>query len=287
MALSGWRYQDRFQILPPLPGAPLPDQVIADWPFLIEARYSAPDQFGFKARKQMQTVNHLRLLLPVLLIGPKYLPNTERGTKHWVVPSHGYTPEPPHQNVLQRLLAAMHLRPPPQPAPFRVPPPIYAQEYYEVEGRNIGGPGLSSVDPVDAAPLVADHEAYYRTRGIRSDDVLEFPAMLNLLLDNYYALDEETARQYRRACYWFNLGGFFYSYSGSNSFFAHVVAIESLLPKGERPHPCATCSARRNQVVNASPLFLSSSSSFSAGVFHPSVSRGRPLSLSAISSKSS
>src|SRR6266545_3338791 len=43
----------------------------------------------------------------------------------------------------------------------------------------------------------------------------------------------------------------------------------------------------RNQVVNASPLFLSSSSSFSAGVFHPSVSRGRPLSLSAISSKSS
>ncbi len=44
---------------------------------------------------------------------------------------------------------------------------------------------------------------------------------------------------------------------------------------------------RRNQVVNASPLFLSSSSSFSAGVFHPSVSRGRPLSLSAISSKSS
>jgi hypothetical protein len=43
----------------------------------------------------------------------------------------------------------------------------------------------------------------------------------------------------------------------------------------------------RNQVVNASPLLFSSSSSFSAGVFHPSVSRGRPLSLSAISSKSS
>jgi len=238
-----WRYRDHFQILPPPPGAPLPDQVIADWPFLVEARYNAPDQFGFKVRKQMQTMNHLRLLLPVLLIGPKYQPNTERGTKHWVVPSHMYRPELPHQNAVQRLLTALRLRPQPQPAPFRVPAPLYTQEYYEVEGRNIGGPDLSPVNPGDAAPLVADHAAYYRTRGIRADDVLEFPAVLGQLFDNYYALDEAAARQYRRACYWFNLGGFFYSYSGSTSFFAHVVAIESLLPKGERPHPCATCGA--------------------------------------------
>ncbi len=126
-----WRYRDHFQILPPPPGAPLPDQVIADWPFLVEARYNAPDQFGFKVRKQMQTMNHLRLLLPVLLIGPKYQPNTERGTKHWVVPSHMYRPELPHQNAVQRLLTALRLRPQPQPAPFRVPAPLYTQEYYE------------------------------------------------------------------------------------------------------------------------------------------------------------
>ena len=58
---------------------------------------------------------------------------------------------------------------------------------------------------------------------------------------------------------------------------AIVIVLAAVLPS----------TTRRNQVVNASPLFLSSSSSFSAGVFHPSVSRGRPLSLSAISSKSS
>jgi hypothetical protein len=238
-----WRYRDHFQILPPPPGAPLPGQVIADWPFLIEARYSAPDQFGLKTSKQLQTINRLRLLLPVLLIGPKYKPNANRATKHWVIPSHGHTPEPPPQNTVQRLLTALRLRPQPQPAPFRIDPPIFAQEYYDVEGRNIGGPDLSPVDPTDAAPLVADHEAYYRTRGMRSDDVQEFPAVLSQLFDNYFALDEETARQFRRACYWFNLGGFFYGYSGSTSFFARVVAIESLLPKGESPHPCATCGA--------------------------------------------
>jgi len=236
-----WRYRDQFQILPPPSGAPVPDTVHGDWPFLIETRYSSPDQFGFRTRRKMQTMNRLRLLLPVLLIGPIYQPHTERPVKHWVVPPPDMTPLPP--SIRQRISAALRLRRQPSSAPrFRVAPPMYAQEYYEVEGRSIGGPGLSAVDPADAASLVADHEAYYRTRGIRVGDVLEFPAVLSQLFDNYFALDEETARQYRRACYWFNLGRFFYTYSGSTSFFTHVVAIESLLPSGEGPHPCTDCS---------------------------------------------
>jgi acetamidase/formamidase len=42
----------------------------------------------------------------------------------------------------------------------------------------------------------------------------------------------------------------------------------------------------RPQAVSATPALRSSSSSFSAGVFQPSVSRGRPLRLSATWSKS-
>jgi hypothetical protein len=61
------------------------------------------------------------------------------------------------------------------------------------------------------------------------------------LLDNYHALDEITARRYRRACYWFNLGHFFFTYSASTSFIANIVAIESLLQNGEGAHPCAAC----------------------------------------------
>jgi hypothetical protein len=118
---------------------------------------------------------------------------------------------------------------------------MYAQEYYEVEDRSIGGPDLSPVDAADAAIVVADNEAYYRTRGIAKGDVLQIPAALTQLLDNYYGLGEEAARQYRRACYWFNLGRFLFDYSGSASFFAFVVAIESLLPTGEGPHTCPNC----------------------------------------------
>jgi hypothetical protein len=73
-----WRYRDQFQILPPPSGAPVPDTVMGEWPFLIETRYSSPDGFGFKAHRRMQAMNRLRLLLPVLLIGPMFQPNTER-----------------------------------------------------------------------------------------------------------------------------------------------------------------------------------------------------------------
>jgi hypothetical protein len=235
-----WRYRDQFQVLPPPPEAPVPETVIGDWPFLIEARYASPDQFGLMTRRKMRVMNRLRLLLPVLLIGPIYQPHTERPVNHWVIPPPDTTPLPP--SVWQRISAALRLRRQPAPTvPFRVAAPMYASEYYEVEGRSIGGPDLSPVDPESAAPVVADREAYYRTRGIRAGDVLQVPAALTQLLDNYYALDENTARRYRRACYWFNLGRFLFTYSGSTSFLACVVAIESLLPDGEGPHPCPTC----------------------------------------------
>jgi hypothetical protein len=78
-----WRYRNQFQILPPPAGAPLPHMEIADWPFLIEARYASADQFGLRMRQQKQAMNRLRLLLPVLLLGPIYQPHTERGVNHW------------------------------------------------------------------------------------------------------------------------------------------------------------------------------------------------------------
>lgn len=246
---KSWRYGDKFQILPPPPDAPLPETVIGDWPFLIEARFSSPDQFGFKVRREMQTVNRLRLLLPVLLIGPMYQPHAQRPTKHWVIPPPNLGPSSPEQSRVRRLLSALHLRPQQQSPAFRVGPPIYAQEYYEVEGRVLGGSTFSPIDPAIAASLVADYEAYYRTRGIRAGDVLEFPAVLTQLFDNYYALDEETAARYRRACYWFNLGRFFYGYSGSTSFFALVAAIESLL-KSEAPHTCPACDAAHHPSIS-------------------------------------
>jgi hypothetical protein len=62
------------------------------------------------------------------------------------------------------------------------------------------------------------------------------------LLDNYFALSDEAAVRYRRSCYWFSLARFYWDYSVSTSFFAYVVAIESLLPELP-PHTCPSCNA--------------------------------------------
>ena len=87
MPVTGWwRYRDKFQLLPPPPGAPLPSMVVADHPFLIEACYAAPDHHLVRSSRRMRTMNDLQLLLPALLRGPIYKPHAGRPVKHWVLP---------------------------------------------------------------------------------------------------------------------------------------------------------------------------------------------------------
>ena len=237
-----WRYRDQFQLLPPPPGAPLPSIVMADHPFLIEACYTAPDHFQARSSRRMRAMNQLRVLLPVLLRGPIYEPHTERSVKHWVLPVHaGQRPTArtrERMSHLSGLPARRRTRRSPQ---FTTQAPIFAQEYYEVAGRLIGGPRLSDIENVPAMTVVDDHDAYYRSSGIRADDALEVPAVLTQLFDNFFALSENEARRYVRACYWHNMGRFFHPYSGSASFFADVAAIEVMLPGGDGPHDCSVC----------------------------------------------
>jgi len=236
-----WRYRDQFQILPPPAGAPLPTTLLGDWPFIVQARFGAPNQSGLTMRRRMQTRSNLSLLLPVLLIGPTYQPHTYRALKHWVIPPSNRTLPP--RSLTDRLLTALRLRQRPLEAPFHIGQSMYAQEYYHVEGwAPPVGPELSAVDGMDAALVVDDHEAYYRPTGISGEEVVQVPSVLPQLLDNYLNLNEDVARQYRRACYWFNLARFFWDYSASTSFIAYVVAVESLLPE-EAPHTCPTCDA--------------------------------------------
>lgn len=70
-------------------------------PFLIEAWYSSPDQFRFRARRQKQTMKHLRFVLPVLLSGPIYQPHTERPKKRWVVAAPEPTPQLAERGLVQ------------------------------------------------------------------------------------------------------------------------------------------------------------------------------------------
>jgi hypothetical protein len=236
-----WRYRDQFQLLPPPSGAPLPSFVMADHPFLIEACYAAPDHHQARSNRRMRAMRQLRLLLPVLLRGPIYQPHTERPVKHWVLPMPtGELPVRTRERT--KHLSGLPARRRSRRSPLVSPQvPIYAQEYYEVVGRPLGGSRLSEVEGIPPMTVVDDHDAYYRASGISADDVLAVPAVLTQLFDNYFALSEDVAKRYLRACYWLNMGRFFHAYSFSASFFADVAAIEVMLPGGEGPHDCSGC----------------------------------------------
>jgi hypothetical protein len=208
-----WRYRDKFQILPPPADAPIPNELLGQWPFLLELRFRSPSSGNAIISARMREGNRIRLLLPVLIRGVKFAPTFYTPQKYWVIPMQS---EP----SLQQL-------------------PIYAQEYYDIPGRRIGGPELADMPPEEAAKVVPA-EDYYELKGRTGDEVVEIASTLESLFDAYYALPPERRVTYLRACYWFNLGRFLFPYSASMSFVALVMAIESLLPE-ERPHICNVC----------------------------------------------
>lgn len=241
-----WRYRDQFQLLPPPPDAPLPGIVGNPSPFLIEARYTSPDLLHYRSTRRMHTTNQLRLLLPVVVRGPLFESHADRKLKHWVhpIPIRPIA-EPPRRGRFN-FLKLSHIRQQTRRAQSADPAPVYVQEGYSVAGAHRDGPGLREVDPALAVQVVDDHNAYYSASGIDADDVLTVPAVLTQLFDNYFALGEGVAKRFRRACYWFNLGRFFHDYSFSTSFFADVVAIESMLSGGEEPHVCTECGLKHH-----------------------------------------
>jgi hypothetical protein len=97
--LNGWwRYRDKFQILPPPANAPTPNELLGDWPFLLEAIFTSSPRPGATISARMREGNTLRLLLPVLIRGPQFQPNFYSPLKHWVIP--------PQADIIQ----ARHLR---------------------------------------------------------------------------------------------------------------------------------------------------------------------------------
>lgn len=213
-AVNGWwRYRDRFQILPPPANAPTPNELLGDWPFLLEAIFTSPPHPKATISARMREGNTLRLLLPVLIRGPRFQPNFYSPLKLWVIPTQADVTQPQW--------------------------PLYAQEYYDVPGRAIGDPNLTDMTPREAARLVPPQD-YYVLKGRTGDEVVEIPSNLESLFDAFYALAPELQAIYLRSCYWFNLGRVVFHYSASMSFLALVVAIESLIAK-EAPHVCNVC----------------------------------------------
>ena len=218
-----WRYRDRFQLMPPPPGAPLPPELFGEWPFLMEFRFRSSSGDEAVISAGMREGNTLRLLFPVLIKGPKFKPNFYSPAKHWFIPM--------------------------EPDGMPLGLPVYGQEFYGVPGAPLGGPDLTVMPPDMAAPVVPAGN-YYSVKARTGDEVIEIPNNLESLLDTYYGLAPELQAAYRRACYWFNLGRFLFPYSASTSFVALVVAIESLLEK-EGPHVCVVCRKDHHPSITA------------------------------------
>jgi hypothetical protein len=212
-----WKYRDRWQIAPPPKEAPLPDELLGHWPFIVEVKTSWSEIGRINTQRRMQAINHLGLLLPLLLKGPIFQPRPYSPQKHWVISPQEITEQNPN------------------------PIPRFAQEYYAAPGHTGLADTFTEFDEGDRLTVAGDSAAYYSQLAISVDESLEVPEILPRLLDNYYALPPEDQKTYLRACYWFGLGQFIGHYSSSMSFVTYVTAIETLLPNPDGPHTCPQC----------------------------------------------
>jgi hypothetical protein len=171
----------------------------------------------------MQAVDPIRLLLPLVFHGPIFRPNFRSQPNRWVMPwvGDGLAPEA-----------------------------IHGIEHYDAPGRAINASAFSDFSGYEAMEVVEDSFGRHVQAGISVDDCLKVPEMAIQLLDAFYRLEPPVKRRYLRACYWFNLGRFLFDYSHSASFFAYVVAIESMLDD-QPPHECGECGLPHHASITA------------------------------------
>jgi hypothetical protein len=60
--------------------------------------------------------------------------------------------------------------------------------------------------------VVADQYVYYHNRGITPGDAIRAPGIAPKLFDNFYAVEPSLSKRFLRACYWYNLGRFFFDF---------------------------------------------------------------------------
>src|SRR6266404_6332601 len=197
------------------PEAPRPDQIIGDYPFLLEYSVLASPDMMVTVLRQQRVVRELELILSSLLdfrvwsLGPNY-------RKHWCFDvSDGQVRFPSK----------------------------FLQEGYGWDGPQPSGDDFTDTNGFISVALIEINQ-YYSMRGISIDRSLDLPADLPQQLDRFFALTTTDREKFLRASYWFQHAGTVFSYSKSASFIALVSAVEALMPEPSAGEPCPQCKQR-------------------------------------------
>jgi hypothetical protein len=211
---GGWRYAERFQILPPPDDAPTPNWVSNDWPFVLEIACEVPPDpastVGF-ARVQRER-RKTRLLLSALVPwitdrSPTYAP----GRQQWAQSVDG---EP-----------ATGTR--------------WTQAGYHPEGWVYRRPDFSP--PAESLLPTTSDQVVYSRRTYSGDEKLDLPESFNEFVGQFYALDPERQARFLMWAYWLNHAKLMGGLSDSASYMALVQAIEALMPARSGGHRCTAC----------------------------------------------
>ncbi|MBV8526824.1 MAG: hypothetical protein JOZ75_00765 [Candidatus Dormibacteraeota bacterium] len=209
---SRWSFADSAAILPVPPGSPEPQEVVADYPFILEVRYQTSARLHLRSLRRRRALRRWELLLCVLVgwgihsLGPMT-------TKRWVLVA---TQEDLSDMRSEFLQVGYHV-------------PDYHPPYGALRG-------------VGAAPMFSvPDEEFYSRRGISADQVMSVPDSLPMALQRYSFLSVGEQRDFLRACYWFQLSERQWELSQSASYQSLVQSIEALLPRRIHADTCTAC----------------------------------------------
>jgi len=208
---SQWRFADSAAIIPAPPGAPQPQEVLADHPFILEVRHRnsvSPRLRGLRSRRVLRCWE----LLLCVIVGWGIHSLGLYTTKRWVLTdTHG-------------TLADVK--------------PAFLQVGYFVPGYQAAEAEFSSGD--SPRMLSVQDDQFYARRGISVDDSMAMPHSLPRALQRYRSLPSDEQRRFLRACFWFQLSERQWELSRSASYQSLVQAIEALLPRRSVDR-CAEC----------------------------------------------
>jgi hypothetical protein len=229
-----WRYRDLFQIVPPPASAPLPDVVMADWPFVLEFQVEASVNGHVTGLRRARRARELSLLLTTLLVSTVLglRPSSEH---HWVGTTTGaFTGGWSWWRAVKDRMRRVLRRS--APANWSV---AWLQEFYMIPGL---GDSSAFTDVQSLVPIEEmETQSYYRPVGLMPDESLHVPTNLSQRIDKFFALSETDQERYQRSAYWLEHAMRVFPQSQSDSYVSLIAAVEALVDEESGAPHCVKC----------------------------------------------
>lgn len=203
-----WRYRDEFQILPPGPKAPRPQQLIGPHPFVLEHSLSTSPNKLLEVYRRSSIVRRWALLLGAIAAS-RVWGAIHRLQMHWVLV---------------------------KGSPDQVQ---CCQEFYSVPDEQQDRTSWTPTEGIESIPEL-DPVSYY-SRLPLTGRPLTLPSTARNCLDRVAQLADDDLQRFLRACFWLNHAMEVYAPSQSSAYVALATAIEALLPADSDTQFCIEC----------------------------------------------